>query len=142
LIQGYCCLAGCSSCNFNTCWQCADNYIFDGNSCNLCPTTCSSCQGGNCITAPVGSTCGSNCDTCSSPTWCLTCSAGYYPKSGVCTLCNPRCSTCDWYEVCTACTGSYHLVSGYCCPTGCASCTFNMCWQCNPGYTYRNGDCV
>lgn len=139
LILGYCCDPRCSSCNFNQCWGCVDGYLYDGIRCSACPSTCTSCKSGQCVT---GTGCPANCLECSTSTSCSKCESGYYPVTGGCSQCFSRCTTCDWLEVCTGCQTGFELIQGYCCDPKCSSCNQSKCWGCKDGYYYDGTNCI
>jgi hypothetical protein len=113
--------------------------LYKDNDCVTCPSTCSSCSSGNCVT----STGSSNCRVyAAGSSWCNECYTGYYANGGVCTICNSRCTACTDYQICTSCAPGYSLIASYCCPPGCSSCTHTQCWSCFAGYNMVSGVCV
>lgn len=137
LIQNSCCNSKCNLCVSGTCYRCYDDYLLSNNDCINCPNNCVSCTQGSCTQW----VCPDNCEDCSDGS-CNRCKIGFYYSNGKCSQCNSRCSACSAAEVCSACNSPYYLNSGYCCDSNCASCKFDICWVCKPGYLKKNNACL
>ncbi|KCV67982.1 TKL protein kinase [Fonticula alba] len=157
-LAGVCtkCGAGCSSCaSAGTCAECAPQRFHQGDgSCDLCHASCAACASSTACTA-----CRSGLfflsPTAQTPSLCSsTCPAGNYAAAGRCQPCAASCVLCagaaDRCQVCAAghrwraeppAVGQTDTCVR--CPDNCASCTGDMCLDCEAGFFLtRQGACV